>query len=184
MGRLKAIFNHRLIHVMETVLVFANAAHELAKRVLFDHSLSNRSEEKLLHAPDGPPNRIVRQTLGPILRIATVYRAMRMVFQLVGGRQLWRGKGVDREYLLAKLQTFHQKHQTPISQSVAELSEALQWLPKSSYAAEAKPLAELVRKKRRGPKSLGDLLVPLLARLGVSDPDTVESETSEARSSR
>ena len=24
---------------------------------------------------------------------------MRMVFQIVGGRQLWRGKGVDREYL-------------------------------------------------------------------------------------
>jgi hypothetical protein len=34
-------------------------------------------------------------------------RAMRMVYQLVAGRQVWRGKGVDREYLLAKLQEFH-----------------------------------------------------------------------------
>jgi hypothetical protein len=36
----------------------------------------------------------------------------RMVYQLVGGRQLWRGRGVDREYLLAKLQEFHRVHQT------------------------------------------------------------------------
>jgi len=111
-------------------------------------------------------------------------RAMRMVFQMVAGRQLWRGKGVDREYLLAKLQTFHQNHQTPITQSVAELNDAFAWLPKSSYAQEAKPLSELTRKKRRGPMSLGDLLVPLLARLGVGNPEAVESETSEARSSR
>lgn len=111
-------------------------------------------------------------------------RAMRMVYQLVGGRQLWRGKGVDREYLLAKLQTFHQTHQTPISQSVAQLNDAFAWLPRSAYAAEAQPLAELARKKHRGPKSLGDLLVPLLARLGVGGPNEVESKSSEARSSR
>jgi transposase len=111
-------------------------------------------------------------------------RAMRMVYQLVGGRQLWRGKGVDREYLLAKLQTFHQKHQTPITQSVAELEAAFRWLPKASYAKEAKPLAELARKKRRGAKPLGDLLIPLLIRLGVEQSEAVDSEPSEARSSR
>ncbi len=110
-------------------------------------------------------------------------RAMRMVFQLVGGRQLWRGKDVDREYLLAKLQAFHQTHGTPISQSVSELNEAFAWLPKSAYASEAEPLAELARKKHRGPKSLGDLLVPLLARLGVEGPEEVKSKSSEARSS-
>ena len=108
---------------------------------------------------------------------------MRMVYQLVGGRQLWRGKGVDREYLLAKLQTFHQNHQAPVSQSVAELGEAFEWLPKSAHRDEVKPLAELARKKRRGSQSIGDLLVPLLIRLGVNDPETVESESSEARSS-
>ena len=117
-------------------------------------------------------------------RCRVANRAMRMVYQLVAGRRLWRGKGVDREYLLSKLQAFHQKHQTPITQSVAELEEAFSWLPKSSYAGEAKSLAELARKKRLGPTALGDLLVPLLVRLGVKDPDTVESETSETRSSR
>ena len=117
-------------------------------------------------------------------RCRVANRAMRMVFQLVGGRQLWRGKGADREYLLAKLQAFHQNHQTPITQSVAELGEAFGWLPKSAYANEAKPLAELARKKRGGPKALGDLLVPLLIRLGVDDTEAVESQPSEARSSR
>jgi hypothetical protein len=110
-------------------------------------------------------------------------RAMRMVYQLVGGRQLWRGKGVDAEYVLAKLQAFHRSHKMPIDQSIRDLHEAFAWLPKSAYAAEAKPMAELVRKKHRGPQPIGDLLVPLLVRLGVFLEESVESNTSEARSS-
>lgn len=113
-------------------------------------------------------------------------RAMRMVYQIVAGRQLWRGKGVDREYLLAKLQEFHSDHKTPVQQTIADLQEAFQWLPKSAYAAEAEPLAELARKKRRGPQSIGDLLLPLIVRLGVSiegKTEAVESNATEARSS-
>lgn len=110
-------------------------------------------------------------------------RAMRMVYQLVGGRQLWRGKGVEREYLLAKLQEFHRLHASPLDQAIRDLHEALAWLPKSAYAAEAKPLAELARKSRRGLKRVGDLMIPLLVRLGVGVPDEVKSNPSEARSS-
>ncbi len=88
-----------------------------------------------------------------------------------------------REYLLAKLQEFHRVHQTPIDQSIRDMNEAFAWLPKSAYAAEAKPLGELARKKHRGPKRIGDLLIPLLIRLGVSIEEEVESNTSEARSS-
>jgi transposase len=113
-------------------------------------------------------------------------RAMRMVYQLVGGRQLWRGKGVDREYLLAKLQEFHRVHKTPIEQSIQDMNEAFVWLPQSAYAAEAKPLEEFARKKRRGVQRIGDLMVPLLIRLGVAiekEEESVKSKTSEARSS-
>jgi transposase len=110
-------------------------------------------------------------------------RAMRMVYQLVGGRQLWRGRGVDRESLLAKLQEFHRLHQTPIEQAIRDLHEAFAWLPKSAYAAEAAPLAARARKKHRGPTPIGDLLIPLLIRLGVATPNEVKSNTSEARSS-
>jgi len=116
-------------------------------------------------------------------RCRVANRAMRMVYQLVGGRQVWRGKGVDREYLLAKLQEFHRLHQTPLDQTLQDLNEAFAWLPRSVYAAEAKPLAELVRKPRRGPTRIGDLIVPLLLRLGVNLDAEVESNTSEARSS-
>ena len=113
-------------------------------------------------------------------------RAMRMVYQLVCGRQVWRGRGVDREYLLAKLQEFHVDHHTPLDQAIRDLNEAFAWLPKSAYATEAAPLLKLARKKRRGPQRIGALLVPLLIRLGVAteeEPKHVESTTSEARSS-
>jgi hypothetical protein len=106
-------------------------------------------------------------------------RAMRMVYQLVGGRQLWRGKSVDREYLLAKLQEFHRVHETPIDQAIRDLNEAFAWLPKSVYAGEAKPLAELARKKRRGLQRVGDLMISLLIRLGVPLENNIESPTSK-----
>lgn len=117
-------------------------------------------------------------------------RAMRMVYQLVGGRQVWRGRGIDREYLLLKLQEFHRIHHTPMAEAIRDLNEAFAWLPKSIYADEAKPLAELVQRKRRGPQRIGDLLIPLLIRLGMSREElgvtaeqAIESPTSEARSS-
>ena len=107
-------------------------------------------------------------------------RAMRMVFQLVGGRQVWRGKGVDREAILSKLREFHRDHQTDLRRMIGDLNEAFGWLPKHTYASEAKPLAELAGKQRRGPQPIGDLLLGLLIRLGASQKKPVESESSEA----
>ncbi|MBW3600980.1 MAG: S8 family serine peptidase, partial [Planctomycetes bacterium] len=63
-----------------------------------------------------------------------------LVYQLVGGRQLWRGKGLGREYLLAKLQEFHRLHKTPMEQTIRDLREAIASLPKSAYANKAKLL--------------------------------------------
>jgi len=113
-------------------------------------------------------------------------RAMRMIYQLVGGRQVWRGKGVDREYVLAKLQEFHRLHATPLDQTIRDLEAAYAWLPKSTYAEEAQPLAKWAGTKHRGPQNIGDLMIPLLIRLGVSIEEhdgELESSTSEARSS-
>lgn len=113
-------------------------------------------------------------------------RAMRMVYQLVGGRQVWRGKGVDREYVLAKLHEFHRLHATPVDQAIRDLEAAFAWLPPSTYAEEAQPLAKLVGTKSRGPQNIGELMIPLLIRLGVSIEEhdgELESSTSEARSS-
>ncbi len=101
-----------------------------------------------------------------------------MVFQIVGGQQLWRGKGVDREYLLYKVREFHRVHKTPLTQCIQDMQEAFEWLPKSSYGSEAKPLSELARKRGRGVSSIGELLIPLLIRLGVTPEDEeIENET-------
>jgi transposase len=113
-------------------------------------------------------------------------RAMRMIYQLVGGRQVWRGKGVDRECVLAKLQEFHRLHNSPLDQTIRDLEAACAWLPKSAHAEEAKPLAKWAGTKHRGPRNIGELMIPLLIRLGVSIDEhdgELESNTSEARSS-
>ncbi|TWT98205.1 IS110 family transposase [Stieleria varia] len=107
-------------------------------------------------------------------------RANRMVFQIVSGRQVWRGRGIDCEAILFKLREFHHAHATPLDQTVAHMNEAYQWLPKSVHQTEGKPLAELAGKKRRGTSSIGELLIPLLIRLGVREASELESKTSEA----
>ena len=88
-----------------------------------------------------------------------------------------------REDLLGKLQEFHRVHKTSIEQAIRDLNEAFQWLPKSTYAEEAKPLEALVAKKHRGPKRIGELMTPLLIRLGINTDEELQSETSEARGS-
>lgn len=107
-------------------------------------------------------------------------RANRMVFQIVSGRQVWRGNGIDRDSLLLKLREFHRTHGTPLATTVADMNEAFKWLPKATYSDEAKPLAELARLKRRGPASIGDLLLSLLVRLGAQQETEIESRSSEA----
>ncbi len=106
-------------------------------------------------------------------------RANRMVFQIVSGRQLWRGKGIDREYLLFKLREFHHKHGTTLELTVADMNSAFEWLPKSTYTEEAKPLAKLSI-KRIGRTARSKIFVPLLVRLGVRQANEVESSSSEA----
>jgi hypothetical protein len=64
------------------------------------------------------------------------------------------------------------------------LHEAFAWLPKSAYADEAKPLEQLARRQRRGPTAIGELIIPLLIRLGIGGEQEVKSNESEARSSR
>ncbi len=82
-----------------------------------------------------------------------------------------------------KLREFHRTHQTPLDQTVRDMNEALEWLPRSAHASEAQSLQELTQKKHRGSKSIGDLLLPLLIRLGVSGTEPLESPSSEAQGS-
>ena len=124
------------------------------------------------------------QKVAPLDRnVRIANKAMRMVFQLVSGRQVWRRHGVNQEYILDKLRKFHHEKGTALDVVIKQLFDVVQWLPKSSHASEGKPIQEFATKKHRGPILIGELMIPLLIRLGVVEPDAVQSSSSEARSS-
>jgi transposase len=100
------------------------------------------------------------------------------VFQMVSGGQLFRHPSrLDRSYVMEKLWTYHREHKTPPHVILRDLKRAAVQLPPSCYAQEAEPLQAMYEKSRRARRGtavpIGDLLVGVLARLGVSE---VESE--------
>lgn len=107
-------------------------------------------------------------------------RANRMVFQLVGGKQVWRGHGVNRDYLLRKLMLFEQSRQTDVSRIASDLTAAAMHLRGAVAQAEARQLPVAPQRRRGSVQSIGELLVPLLIRLGAIDRESLESATSEA----
>ena len=90
---------------------------------------------------------------------------------------------MNPETILDKLREFDRAHNTPIDRVVGDIQNAIQWLPKSSYAPEARPLQEMAAKKSRGPVPISDLLIPVLIRLGVIPLEDVQLKSSEARGS-
>ena len=118
-------------------------------------------------------------------RCRVANRAMRMIYQLVGGRQVWRGKGVDRESLLAKLQEFHRLHATPLEQSIRDLTKRSPGFRNPLMPTKLSRCTQSRTPSIAASKHIGDLLIPLLIRLaGLSMSMTeLESVLSEARSS-
>jgi transposase len=105
-------------------------------------------------------------------------RATRTVFEMVSGRKLYHHPSrLDRSYVIDKLLKFHKEHQTPPGGILHDLREAAAQIPKSEQAAEAQSLQETCRKacrsRRKGPQAIGEILLVVLARLGVGQ---VQSE--------
>jgi hypothetical protein len=91
---------------------------------------------------------------------------------MVSGRRLYHHPSqLDRSYVIAKLLEFHKEHATPPAEILHDLNAAAAMIPKAEQAAEAKPLQETCRKacrsRRSGPQAIGDILLVVLARLGV-----------------
>lgn len=126
------------------------------------------------------------------IRCRVANRLTRTVFQMVGGRRLYRhGSRLDRQYVLDKLLAFYQDHGAAPHEILHELKQAAKQIPKHEHAAEAEPLGKACRRMQRsrrpGVQSIGTILVEVLARLGVgalqSDseargPDATVSEAS------
>jgi hypothetical protein len=126
------------------------------------------------------------------IRCRVANRATRTVFQMVGGRRLYRHPSrLDRQYVLDKLLEFHHQHGTPPLEILRDLKHAAGQIPRCEHAAEAVPLRNTYdrarRSRRKGPQPIGMILVEVLARLGVvglqseveaPGPDANVSETS------
>jgi hypothetical protein len=69
---------------------------------------------------------------------------------------------LSTELILDKLRELHRAHSTSIDLVIQQLIEVVQWLSKSTYSSEAKPIQEFASKKHRGPILIGDLMIPLL----------------------
>jgi transposase len=99
-------------------------------------------------------------------------RATRTVFQMVSGRRLYQHPSrLDRQYVLEKLLAFHQEHGAPPHETLGNLQQAAAQIPQAEHAAEGQPLQRICQRARRsrrpGPRAIGEILVALLARLGL-----------------
>jgi len=107
------------------------------------------------------------------IRCRVANRAVRTVFQMVSGRRLYQHPSrLDRQYVLDKLLTFHEEHDSPPHEILRDLQHAADQIPKHEQAAEAAPLVERYQKCRRsrraGSQPLGTLLLAVLARYGIT----------------
>lgn len=99
-------------------------------------------------------------------------RVTRTVFQMVSGRKLYHHPShLDRSYVIAKLLEFHKEHATAPAEILRDLNAAATQIPKSEQGAEAGPLQKTCHKacrsRRKGPQAIGDILLVVLAKLGV-----------------
>jgi transposase len=107
------------------------------------------------------------------IRCRIANRAVRTVFQMVSGRRLYHHPSrLDRQYVLDKLLTFHEEHDTPLPEILRDLQQAADQIPKHEQAAEAAPLVERYQKcrrsRRQGAQQLSTLLLAVLARYGIT----------------
>jgi transposase len=107
------------------------------------------------------------------LRCRIANRLTRTIFQMIAGRRVFQHPSrLDRGYVLQKLLEFHRDHHSPPTTILADLQAAADQLPKASRADEARPIAAIqakaTRARRPEPQALGELLIHVLARLGVT----------------
>jgi transposase len=80
-------------------------------------------------------------------------------------------------YVLRKLNDFHVAHETPVGEVLTCLRTAIAQLPPTQHAHEARPWQHEYQQKlasrRRGPQPLSEIILEVLARLGVG---TIESK--------
>lgn len=111
-------------------------------------------------------------------------RFCRVAYYMVAGRQVFQHPSAcPRDYILGKLIKFSNEHEIARDEFTRILHAAIGQLPPQAREEEAIPLAEELaraRKKRgAGPRSLGEMLPEVLAKLGVGLVRSNESGESD-----
>jgi len=107
---------------------------------------------------------------------------------MVSGRRLYHHPSrLDRTYVLDKLLTFHQEHNTSPEIILRDLQCAAEMIPQHEQAAEAAPLQARYEKCRRSRRKsaapIGEILLAVLARYGITGLECEESRGSHANRS-
>lgn len=116
------------------------------------------------------------------IRVRVAKSFARLAYAIVAGGSWFRHAALQqRHYVLDKLPTFYQEHDTPMTQRRDDLLAAVRWIPEAERGAEAEPLSEQLQKlragrRRAGPVLLGDILPIVLEKLGVGGVQSVKSE--------
>jgi transposase len=113
-------------------------------------------------------------------RVKVGLRFCRIAFQMVAGRQVFHHPAMrERHYIIQKLSNFHRDHDTSMPDVLRDLRAAIAHVPQHEHAEEGKKLQEeldrLQARRRRGPQPLADILLIVLARLGVGAVQSAES---------
>ena len=110
-------------------------------------------------------------------RVKVACRFTRILYQIVAGRKVFKHPSqCDRDYILDKLVDFHHQHETSPEQTLLCLNTAIKQIPKAEYNSETEPLQTRYQRtkgrRRRNPQPIGNILLEVLAKLGVGDVES------------
>jgi transposase len=114
------------------------------------------------------------------VRVQVAGRFARIAYQMVAGRKAYRHPSCnEKDYVIKKLITFHNEHDSEVDRLMRDLDAAVAQLPRSEYREEAVPLADeldrALSKRGKGPRLLSEILPVVLAKLGVKPVQSPES---------
>ena len=105
------------------------------------------------------------------IRVKIAKKFSRLAFACIAGDEPLKHPAMQQpDSIMEKLRKFHQVHQTPMDQVLADLKTTVGQLPYNTRSREAEVVAEVLRQqtsRRRGSVAIGALLPAVLARLEI-----------------
>jgi transposase len=110
------------------------------------------------------------------IRVKVAKSFTRIAYAILAGDDPFRHPCLQADgYVTRKLNKFHVAHETPVAEVLTCLRAAIEQLPRAQHAHEARPWQQAYERqqaRRRGPLPLSEIILEVLAGLGVG---TLES---------